>query len=67
VYYGFQVKLLSGKARESVFKVESHLVPEHAYCAGACAVVLFCTLGEDAVEQIEILFHVFVLFYYRLL
>jgi hypothetical protein len=40
-------------------------VTEHAYCARSCAVVLLCTLGEDAVKQIKILFHMFLLYFFR--
>ena len=58
------MQFLGREARKALFEIESHLVSEHANCACACAVVFLCALGEDAVEQVEILFHIYSCFVY---
>ena len=52
-----QVQLLCGEAGESLLEVKSHLMAKHADGACARAVAFLNTLCEDAVEQVQILFH----------
>ena len=59
---GLQMELLRGEQGETVIEVVTALCAEDADGAGACAVPFLCAFGEDAVENVEILFHI--LFYY---
>ena len=54
---GFKVQFLGGKERESLLKIESHLVSEHTDCAGAGAVTFLHSFTKYSVKQVEILFH----------
>ena len=46
------------QARESLFEIEAHLVSEDAYCTCAGPILFFDALLHNAVEQVEILFHI---------
>ena len=63
VYNGAQVQFLGGEQRESLVEVETHLVAEHAACAGARAVHLVGAVVHHMTEQVKVLFHVFRFFY----
>ena len=54
-----QVELLCGEQGETVVEVVTRLGAEDADGAGACTVTFLCSFGEDAVENVEILFHIF--------
>ena len=47
-----EMQLLGSEAGETLLKVETHLVAKHADGAGAGAVALLYTFGEDTVEQV---------------
>ena len=51
------MELLGGQQGESLLKVESHLVAEHAARAGAGAVMLVGAVVSDMSQQVKILFH----------
>ena len=53
----FQMQLLGGGEREAVGEVEAHLVAEDRQRAGAGAVVLLRTVGEDPFHQVVVLAH----------
>ena len=55
---GLQMELLCGEQGETVVEVITRLGAEDADGAGTCAVTLLCAFGEDAVENVEILFHI---------
>ena len=52
-----QKDTLGGKQREALVQIESHLVTKHALCSRSCAVTLDRTLGGNAFQKVEILFH----------
>src|SRR5262249_21990255 len=52
-----EVQLLGGREREALLEVEAHLVPEHRQRAGAGAVVLLRSVGENPFEQVVVLTH----------
>jgi hypothetical protein len=53
----FQVQLFGGHHRETIFKVETHLVAKHTYGTGSGSVVLLRAGFQYMPHQIEILFH----------
>ena len=58
-----QVELLGGEQGETVVEVVTRLGAEDADGAGACAVTFLCAFGEDAVEDVEILFHLLIILF----
>ena len=52
-----QVEFLRSEQGETVVEVVTRLGAEDADGAGACAVTFLCAFGEDAVEDVKILFH----------
>ncbi len=60
---GAQVQFLGGEQRETLVEVETHLVAEHAACAGARAVHLVGAVVHHMAEQVKVLFHVFLFLY----
>ena len=54
---GLGVQLFGCEQGETLFEVKGHLMTEDADGASAGAVVAAVAFGEDAVGQIEILFH----------
>lgn len=54
---GLGVQLFGCEQGETLFEVKGHLMTEDADGASASAVVAAVAFGEDAVGQIEILFH----------
>ena len=52
-----QVDLLRREKRETVLKIEAHLVSEDADGAGAGAIALLNTLVQYALQQVKILLH----------
>jgi hypothetical protein len=55
-------QLLGGDEREAVSQVEAHLMTEHRPCAGAGAIGLLHTGGEDPLQQVVVLAHRLFLF-----
>jgi hypothetical protein len=55
------VQPLRRQGREAVLEVEAHLVTEDAAGAGPGPVGLLHAMGEDVVEQVEVLAHGFTL------
>ena len=49
---GFKVEFLGGDDWKALLQVESHLVPEHAYCTSARTVVLLCAMVQHMLHQI---------------
>ncbi len=58
------MQLLGGQQRKPLGEVEPHLVTEHAQGAGAGAVGLLHALGEHPVEQVEVLLHRFLKYFF---
>lgn len=61
---GFQMELLRRQTGKTVVQVETHLVAEHAERARARAVFLAYAFVEYALQEVEILFHVWCLSVY---
>ena len=53
----FEMQLLGGDQRKPGGEIEAHLMAEHRQRAGAGPVVLFSTVGEDALHQLVVLQH----------
>ena len=54
---GFEVQFFGGEEGETLFEVETHLMPEDGQGAGACAVFFADAFGEYAAAEIKILVH----------
>jgi hypothetical protein len=50
VDYALQKYLFCGEKRESILKIESHLMTENATCSRTCAITLYYTLRSDTFE-----------------
>ena len=48
---------LCRKKRETFAEVITHLITEHALCAGSGAVGLHCSVFTDVSKQFQVLFH----------
>jgi hypothetical protein len=54
----FEMHLLRGEQRESPREVNPHLMSKHRQRAGAGPVLLHDAVGENTLQQVEILAHV---------
>ena len=63
---GLQMKFLCGEQGETVVEVVARLGAEDADGTCTGTVTFFGAFGEDAVEDVEILFHMFYFFVYSL-
>src|SRR5262245_502590 len=52
-----EMQLLGGDERKALGEIKAHLMPEHRQRAGAGAVTLLRTVGEDPLHQVVILMH----------
>ncbi len=59
VYNRLEMQLLGSDEREALVEVETHLVAEHRFGAGAGAIGFHHSVVEYMLKKVEILFHMF--------